>query len=100
MTTTHLPTSSVSDVLLDKLRAAWRRPDLSVDAQPAGEGVTISVRPRRPPSGQYTYAVERHLLPQELRSSLLDDLVDDIVRDMDTLPVLDEAMGFDPVSPL
>ena len=100
MTTTHLRTSSLSDVLLDKLRAAWRRPDLSVDARPAAEGVTICIRPRRPPPGQYTYAVERHLLPQELQSSLLDDLVVDIAQDMDTLPVLDEAMGFDPVSPL
>ena len=93
MTTTHLRTSSLSDVLLDKLRAAWRRPDLSVDAQPAAEGVTISIRPRRPPPGQYTYAVERYLAAQELRSSLLDDLVDGIVQDMDTLPVLDEAKG-------
>jgi hypothetical protein len=93
LTTTHLRTSSLSDVLLDKLRAAWRRPDLSVDALPAAEGVTISVRPRRPPPGQYTYAVERHLLPQELRSSLLDELVDTIVQDMDTLPVLEETTG-------
>ncbi len=93
MTTTHLRTSSLSDVLLDKLRAAWRRPDLSVDAQPATEGVTICVRPRRAPPGQYTYAVERHLAAQELRSSLLDDLVHDIVQDMDTLPVLEEAKG-------
>jgi len=93
LTTTHLRTSSLSDVLLDKLRAAWRRPDLCVDAQPAAEGVTICIRPRRPPPGQYSYAVERHLLPQELRSSLLDDLVHDIVQDMDTLPVLDEAKG-------
>ena len=93
MTTTHLRTSSLSDVLLDKLRAAWRRPDLSVDAQPAAEGVTISIRPRRAPPGQYTYAVERHLAAQELGSSLLDDLVDGIVQDMDTLPVLEEAKG-------
>jgi hypothetical protein len=93
MTTTHLRTSSLSDLLLDKLRAAWRRPDLTVDAQPAAEGVTISIRPRRPPPGQYTYVVERHLAPQELRSSALDDLVHDIVQDMDTLPVLDEAKG-------
>ena len=100
MTTARTSTPTLSNVLLDKLRAAWRRPDLSVDAQPVAEGVTISIRPRRPPPGQYTYAVERHLLPQELQSSLLDDLVVDIVQDMDTLPVLDEAMGFDPVSPL
>ncbi|HJX61637.1 MAG TPA: hypothetical protein VJ578_03620 [Dehalococcoidia bacterium] len=93
MTTTHLRTTSLSDVLLDKLRAAWRRPDLCVDAQPAGEGVTVSIRPRRPPPGQYTYAVERHLAAQELVSSLLDDLVDGIVQDMDTLPVLEEAKG-------
>ena len=93
MTITHLHPSSLSDVLLDKLRAAWRRPDLSVDAQPAGEGVTICIRPRRAPPGQYTYAVERHLAPQDLRSSPLDDLVAGIVQDMDTLPVLDEAMG-------
>jgi hypothetical protein len=91
--TTHLRTSSLSDVLLDKLRAAWRRPDLCVDAQPAAEGVTISIRPRRPPPGQYTYAVERLLSAQELRSSLLDELVHDIVQDMDTVPVLDEAKG-------
>ena len=91
MTTTHLHTSSLSDVLLDKLRAAWRRPDLCVDAQPVAEGVTISIRPRRPPPGQYSYAVERHLLPQELRSSFLDDLVAGIVQDIDTLPVLDES---------
>jgi hypothetical protein len=79
-------------VLLDKLRAAWRRPDLSVDAQSAAEGVTISIRPRRPPP-----AVHRRrrapLAAQELRSSLLDDLVDGIVQDMDTLPVLEEAKG-------
>jgi len=93
LTTTHLHTSSLSDVLLDKLRAAWRRPDLSVDAQPAAEGVTICIRPRRPPPGQYTYAVERHLLPQELRTCLLDDLVDTIVQDMDTLPVVEETTG-------
>jgi hypothetical protein len=93
LTTTHLRTSSLSDVLLDKLRAAWRRPDLSVDAQPAAEGVTISIRPRRAPPGQYTYAVERHLAAQDLQSSLLDDLVDGIVQDMDTLPVLEEAKG-------
>ena len=93
MTTTHLHTSSLSDVLLDKLRAAWRRPDLSVDAQPAAEGVTISIRPRRAPPGQYTYAVERHLAAQDLRSSLLDELVHDIVQDMDTLPVVEETTG-------
>jgi hypothetical protein len=93
LTTTHLRTSSLSDVLLDKLRAAWRRPDLSVDAQPVAEGVTISVRPRRPPPGQYTYAVERHVAAQDLRSSLLDELVDTIVQDMDTLPVVEEAKG-------
>ena len=93
MTTTHLRTSNLSDVLLDKLRAAWRRPNLSVDAQPAADGVTICIRPRRPPPGQYTYAVERHLAAQDLQSSLLDDLVEGIVQDMDTLPVLEEAKG-------
>jgi hypothetical protein len=93
MTTAPTGAPTLSDVLLDKLRAAWRRADLSVDAQPAAEGVTISIRPRRPPPGQYTYAVERHLAAQELRSSLLDGLVDGIVQDMDTLPVLEEAKG-------
>ena len=91
MTTAPTAAPTLSDVLLDKLRAAWRRPDLGVDAQPAAEGVTISIRPQRPPPGQYTYAVERHLAPQDLRSSPLDDLVAGIVQDMDTLPVLDEA---------
>lgn len=93
MTTAPTGAPTLSDVLLDKLRAAWRRPDLSVDARPAAEGVTVSIRPRRPPPGQYTYAVERHLAAQELRSSLLDGLVDGIVQDMDTLPVLEEAKG-------
>ena len=93
MTTAPTGAPTLSDVLLDKLRAAWRRPDLTVDAQPTGEGVTISIRPRRAPPGQYTYAVERHLAAQELRSPLLDGLVHDIVQDMDTLPVLEEAKG-------
>jgi hypothetical protein len=91
MTTAPTDAPTLSDVLLDKLRAAWRRPDLTVDAEPAGEGVTISVRPRRAPPGQYTYAVERHLAAHELRS--LDDLVRDVVQDMETLPVLEEATG-------
>jgi hypothetical protein len=93
MPTAPTGAATLSDVLLDKLRAAWRRPDLTVDAQPAGEGVTISIRPRRAPPYEYTYAVERHVLPHELRPSAVDDLIRNIVQDMDNLPVLEQESG-------
>ncbi len=89
MTTETVQSASLAGALLEKLHAGWRRPDLSVDVQPFGEGVLMSITPTHMP-GEYTYVIQRHLPASALRKLQrrgdLDALVTEILFDMDALP--------------
>ena len=89
MTTQAAQTTTLADTLLEKLRAGWRRPDLSIDVQPFGEGVMLSIAPVHMP-GEYSYVIQRHLAASALRQLQrrgdLDALVTEILFDMDALP--------------
>lgn len=91
MTTDTVQAATLADTLLEKLRAGWRRPDLSIAAEAFGEGVVLSIAPVHMP-GEYTYIIQRHLAATVLRRiehrGALDDLVAEILYDMDAIPAV------------
>lgn len=86
--------ATLAHTLLEKLRASWKRPDLSIDVQPSDDGFVLCITPVHMP-GDYTYIVQRHLwapLLRELeRSDDLDDLVTEILFDIDSLPAVGDV---------